>query len=237
MSRFQNSLIWRLIFTQVFLAALLALTCGHSRADEASPTTAPSGPAADQTTYQSPKDAADALIAAAKNKDKSELRKILGPALDDLVSGDPVQDANDMDHFATHAAEGDRVEQVDDGKAIVHIGKKDWPFPIPILKDSSGQWYFDTASGEDEILNRRIGDDELTTISVMHAYVDAQREYASKDRMGDSVLQYAQKIKSSPGKHDGLYWPVAEGEDESPFGPLVADAQSEGYGKRLGSGR
>jgi hypothetical protein len=86
-------------------------------------------------------------------------------------------------------------------------------------------------------LNRRIGDDELTTIDVVRAYVDAQREYASKDRMGDDVLQYAQKIKSSAGKHDGLYWPTAEGEEQSPFGPLVASAQDEGYGKKLGSGR
>jgi hypothetical protein len=226
----------RLIFSQVLLAAVLALAWQSARADQASPTTAPSGPSANQATYQSPSDAADALIAAAKDKDKAALRKILGPALDDLVSGDPVQDANDMDHFAIHAGEGDRVEQVDDAKAIVHIGKKDWPFPIPILKNAPGQWYFDTASGQDEILNRRIGDDELTTISVVHAYVEAQREYASKDRMGDSVLQYAQKIKSSPGKHDGLYWPVAEGEDESPFGPPVAEAQAQGYGKKLGSG-
>src|SRR6185437_14131446 len=112
-----------------------------------------------------------------------------------------------LDSFARHAGEADRLEQVSDQKAIVHIGKKDWPFPIPIEKDASGRWYFDTAAGKDEILNRRIGDDELTTIEVVRAYVDAQREYASKDRMGDSVLQYAQKITSTPGKNDGLYWP------------------------------
>ncbi len=236
MGSFRKTSISWLILSQICLAAGFVLTFSPARADRVGPTTVPSDPSADQATYDSPKDAADALIGAAKDKDKSELRKILGPSLDDLISGDPVQDANDMDHFAKHAGEADRVEQVDDGKAIVHIGNKDWPFPIPILKDGSGRWYFDTASGEDEILNRRIGDDELTTISVMHAYVEAQREYASKDRMGDSVLQYAQKIKSSLGKKDGLYWPGGEGEEESPFGPLVADAQAQGYGKKLGSG-
>jgi len=190
-----------------------------------------------QLTFSSPADALAALIAAAKTKDEAELRELLGPALDDVISADPVQHANDLEGFATHASEADRVEQTEDGKAIVHIGKQDWPFPIPLVKNVSGQWYFDTAAGKDEILNRRIGNDELSTIAVVRAYVDAQREYASQDRMGDSVLQYAQKIKSTPGKHDGLYWPVAEGEDESPLGPLVAEAQDQGYGKKLGSGR
>ncbi|HXE51793.1 MAG TPA: DUF2950 domain-containing protein [Tepidisphaeraceae bacterium] len=198
---------------------------------------AKSGPSADQLLFPSATDASAALIAAAKDKNTDQLRKILGPARDELVSGDPVQDANNLDSFARHAGEADRLEQVSDQKAIVHIGKKDWPFPIPIEKDASGRWYFDTAAGKDEILNRRIGDDELTTIEVVRAYVDAQREYASKDRMGDSVLQYAQKITSTPGKHDGLYWPAAEGEEQSPFGSLVADAQVQGYGAKLGSGR
>jgi hypothetical protein len=158
--------------------------------------------------------------------------------MDELVSGDPVQDTNDLDNFAKHVGEGDRLEQVSDDKAVVHVGSKDWPFPIPIPieRDASGKWYFDTAAGRNEILNRRVGDNELTTIGVVRAYVDAQREYAAKDRMGDAVLQYAQKIKSSAGKHDGLYWPAAEGEEQSPFGPPVADAQVEGYGQKLGSG-
>lgn len=195
------------------------------------------GPSANQMTFPSAADASGALVTAAKDKDRDQLRKILGPAMDELVSGDPVQDANDLDSFSRHANEAGRLEQVSDEKAIVHIGNNDWPFPMPIEKDASGKWYFDTAAGKDEILNRRIGDNELTTIDVVRAYVDAQREYASKDRMGDSVLQYAQKIKSTSGKHDGLYWPAAEGEEQSPFGPLVADAQDQGYGAKIGSGR
>src|SRR5262249_23684471 len=125
------------------------------------------GPSADQMTFGSAADASAALVTAAKAKDRDQLRTILGPANADRVSGDPTQDANDLESFATHAGEADRLEQVSDDKAIVHIGNRDWPFPIPIEKDASGKWYFDTASGRDEILNRRIGDNELTTIDVV----------------------------------------------------------------------
>ncbi|HEY2588880.1 MAG TPA: DUF2950 domain-containing protein [Tepidisphaeraceae bacterium] len=228
-----------------FLAAAVLLGSQHGCATtnpnapaapgtSGSPTT---GPSSDQLTFPSAAEASAALITAAKDKDRDQLRKVLGPAMDELASGDPVQDANNLDSFARHANEAARLEQVSDDKAVVHIGSKDWPFPIPIEKDASGKWYFDTAAGRDEILNRRIGDNELTTIDVVRAYVDAQREYASKDRMGDSVLQYAQRIKSTPGKRDGLYWPAAEGEEQSPFGSLVADAQDQGYGAKIGSGR
>jgi hypothetical protein len=246
MTRIQRSATWRLMLTFVLLAGSITfgvLGCSAAASsDAAAPATAPSveapttGPSPEQLTFQSPAEALDALIAAAKTKDNAELRKLLGPTLDDIVSGDPVQNANDLESFAKHAAEADRVEQTDSSNAIVHIGKADWPFPIPLVKDASGQWYFDSVAGKDEILDRRIGDNELKTISVVHAYVDAQREYASEDRVGDSVLQYAQKIKSTTGKRDGLYWPVVEGEDESPLGPLVAEAQDDGYGKKLGSG-
>jgi hypothetical protein len=248
MASFHSSAMSRLMLILVLLAGSITLGvlqgCSATAPSDAiasttaaaveAPTT---GPSPDQLTFQSPAEAMNALIAAAKAKDNAELRKLLGATLDDIESGDPVQNADDLESFAKHAAEATRVEQTDDRKAIVHIGNADWPFPIPLVKDaSSGQWYFDSAAGKDEILNRRIGDDELKTISVVRAYVDAQREYASQDRMGDSVLQYAQKIKSTAGQHDGLYWPVAEGEDESPLGPLVAEAQDEGYGKKLGSG-
>jgi Protein of unknown function (DUF2950) len=241
MANFHNSAMWRLMLTLGLAAG--SITFGVlPGCDAASPTTAPTvdvpttEPAPQQSTFGSSAEALDALVAAAKAKDNAALRKLLGPTLDDIVSADPVQSADDLESFAKHATEADRVEQAGDDKAIVHIGKEDWPFPIPLVKDTSGQWHFDSAAGKDEILNRRIGEDELETIDVVHAYVDAQREYAAEDRMGDSVLQYAQKIKSTAGKHDGLYWPVAEGEDESPLGPLVAEAQDEGYGKKLGSG-
>ena len=107
-------------------------------------------------------------------------------------------------------------------------GTNAWPFPIPLAKGTNG-WYFDTAAGRDEILDRRIGRNELEVLDSMRAYVDAQREYASRDRDSSRVLKYAQKISSSPGKTDGLYWPPELNGEESPLGPLVADAQNEGY--------
>jgi hypothetical protein len=108
------------------------------------------------------------------------------------------------------------------------VGADYWPFPVPII-NRNGRWLFDTEAGKEELLRRRIGQNELSTLAVMRAYVDAQREYASKDRDGDEVLEYAQKITSSPGKTDGLYWPEELNGELSPLGPWVAEAQTEGY--------
>src|SRR5262249_43282861 len=130
--------------------------------------------------------------------------------------------------FATRAKERTRFETLDNGAVIAIIGKEDWPVAIPLVKDPDG-WRFDTAAGKEELLNRRIGQNELTAISVARAFVDAQREYARKDRLGDGVKAYAQKLPSDPGKHDGLYWDDPSGKDPSPLGPLVAEATGEGY--------
>jgi hypothetical protein len=108
------------------------------------------------------------------------------------------------------------------------IGADGWPFPIPLVKQE-GKWFFDTDAGKQEVLARRIGRDEIGAINVCTAYVAAQREYASEDRMGDGVLAYAQILHSTPGKHDGLFWPSKPGEELSPFGPLIAEAHVEGY--------
>jgi hypothetical protein len=108
------------------------------------------------------------------------------------------------------------------------VGTNDWPFPIPLVQQN-GRWFFDTAAGKEELLNRRIGQNELAALEVARAYVQAQREYASRDRDGDEVLEYATKLNSSPGNHDGLYWPPEPGGEISPLGPLVANAQGEGY--------
>ncbi len=115
-----------------------------------------------------------------------------------------------------------------DAKIELNIGYDAWPFPIPLVKED-GQWFFDTQAGQEEILNRRVGRNELDTIRVCNAYVDAQRQYASVDRMGDGVVQYAQHLRSAPGSHDGLYWHMEPGEDASPLGPLIAAARGEGY--------
>jgi hypothetical protein len=196
----------------------------------------PGQPAASQETFATPDDAVKALVMACESKDHADIRKIFGPASRDFVSGDPVEDEKDFNSFADSASDRAVLEERDADSAILHIGKEDWPFPIPIVKTRDGnKWYFDTVAGETEILARRIGSNELQAISLCHTYVDAQREYASVDRDGNEVLQYATRLASSPGKHDGLYWPDTEQAGPSPFGPLIAAASAEGYGKISGS--
>ena len=190
-------------------------------------TTLAQGPA--QQRFQSPKTAFKALLAAVKADDHDRLRAILGPDSGDVVSsGDEVADRNAARRFVTAAKEKTRLVRGGDAAMIVHVGKGDWPFPIPIVKNGEG-WRFDTAAGKEELLNRRIGRNELQTIAVCYAYVDAQREYARQDRNSKGVREYAQKFRSAPGKRDGLYWEASEQEEQSPMGPLVAVATSEGY--------
>ncbi len=121
------------------------------------------------------------------------------------------------------------MEKESDNKAILIIGKDKWPFPIPLVKKNEG-WVFDTMAGKEELLNRRIGKNELSAIMVCHAYVDSQREYVGRDYDGDGYLEYAQKFRSTKGKKDGLYWEAEEGEEQSPMGPYIARAVKEGYG-------
>jgi hypothetical protein len=119
---------------------------------------------------------------------------------------------------------------------VLEIGTNAWPFPVPIVKND-GKWFFDTVAGREEILNRRIGSNELATLQVMRACVEAEREYASQDRDGNGVLKYAQRFISHPGTRDGLYWPTESDGEISPLGPLVAEAQSEGYGLQSREGK
>jgi hypothetical protein len=185
-----------------------------------------------QTTFATPDEAAKAIVDAAAKSDKDALMAILGPQGEDVLSsGDEVADKAALDRFVAAAKQATRLEKVGDDKVIINVGSDDWPMPIPIVKGADG-WYFDTAAGEDEIINRRIGGNELGAIDVCRAYVQAQREYASKDRDGSGVLKFAQRVTSSPNKQDGLYWPASAGGEVSPFGPLVADAIKEGYQKK-----
>ena len=179
--------------------------------------------AATQEHFPTPDAAAKALDAAIRDtKSTDRLAAVLGPDSDEIISsGDPVEDAAARKRYATAASEHTRIESLDDATAIVRVGKDDWPLPIPIVHDADG-WHFDVAAGKQELLNRRIGRNELTTISVCRAYVAAQREYASR------FHTYAQTVQSSPGKKDGLYWDETD-HDVSPFGPLVASATAEGY--------
>ncbi len=185
--------------------------------------------AADEQTFTSPQGAVNALVAAATNHDTNALHSIFGPEGHGLISPDVVQATEGFKMFVQHLAEKTQLVTNSDSNVTLEIGADGWPFPIPLVKQQDGQWFFDTVAGRQEILDRRVGRDELGAIDVCNAYVEAQREYASKDRMGDGVLAYAQFLRSTPGTHDGLFWPTNSGGELSPLGPLVAQARVEGY--------
>lgn len=186
--------------------------------------------AASQKLFPSPEDALKGLVEAVKAKDKAALDQIFGPFAKDLRSNDEVQAATEFEEFTKHIAEKTSLVKENDSKVIIYIGNENWPFPIPLVK-MNDQWFFDTVAGKEEILNRRVGEDELTAILVCHTYVKAQREYALKDWNGDGILAYAQKLRSDPGKKNGLFWRHAQGEAVSPLGELVAQARIQGYKK------
>jgi hypothetical protein len=218
------------------LAGLVFATAACTVTPPTSPATAvssapPFAPAGEsgQRLFSTPEDAVKALVAATQAHDKPSLLAIFGPASRDLVSGDQVEDAKAAAAFAHAIARLCRLSYVDADKVILNIGAQDWPFPIPLVR-KEGQWSFDTAAGVQEIVDRRVGENELVAISVCATYVTAQREYASRDRDGTASPKYAQKLKSTAGRKDGLFWEAAAGEEASPFGPLVASARAEGYG-------
>ena len=183
---------------------------------------------AQQKSFSSAEEAVTAVMAAAKNNDDKELLAIFGAQAKELLfSGDPVADKQRRAQILAAYAEKHRLT-TEGGNTILIVGNQDWPFPIPIVK--RGQSYiFDTAKGREEILNRRIGENELFTIQAMLAVVDAQREYALKDRNNSGLLEYAQKFRSDPGKKNGLYWEAKQGEPQSPFGPIMTQIRAEGY--------
>jgi len=181
-----------------------------------------------QESFATPDDALKAVVDDLKSDNLSDLLKIFGPTIEPILnSGDPVADQNARQRFVAAAEESHRFDGSGDSLTLI-IGKDDWPFPIP-LKKVDDRWQFDTAAGKEEILNRRIGENELSTIQTMLAYVDAQGDYAELQRQRSGMPEYAQRILSTSGKMDGLYWPTAEGEPESPLGPLVAAARAVGY--------
>jgi hypothetical protein len=185
-----------------------------------------------QRYFATAEEAVTDFVAAVKAHDTKALLAILGPEGEQLVdSGDPVADREAGERFVKGYEEKHTLETSDDGaKVTLDTGADDWPFPIPLVKDKDG-WRFDTEAGEEEILNRRIGRNELSAIEACQAYVDAQREYYALSPQNDPVLQYAQKLASKAGKRDGLYWETTEEEKPSPLGPLIADARGEGYSK------
>jgi hypothetical protein len=184
--------------------------------------------AAQQKTFASAEEAVKALITAAKSNDDKEMLAIFGPGAKELIfSGDAVADRQRRARFLKAYDEKNRLVQQGNDMILV-IGNEDWPFPIPVMKKGD-TWVFDLARGREEILNRRIGENELYTIQVCRAIVDAQREYAIKDRDKNGLLEYAQKFRSDPGKKNGLYWDSKAGEPQSPLGPIMVQARGEGY--------
>lgn len=185
-----------------------------------------------QQTFPTPEAAAKALYDAVKADDLRAIYAVLGPGSGRAIfSGDPVADNAVRDDLVTA---WDKAMTIDrsggDAKATLLIGPNGTPFPFPLVQET-GSWHFDARAGAEEAINRRIGENEIAAINVCLAYVDAQREYVLRDRNNNGVMEYAQRLLSSPGKKDGLYWPTAAGEPQSPLGPLVGDARAQGYGK------
>jgi len=180
-----------------------------------------------QQTYASPDAASAALLELARSGDAKRIRAVFGPQGSRLGSGDPALAKGERATFIKAYNEKHSLRMDGESRATIILGNDEWPFPVPLVK-SGNAWRFDTAAGLDEIINRRIGRNELQTTQVLLAIVDAQQEYAAEDRDGDGVREYAQKFASSPGRFDGLYWPVKAGEPVSPLGPLVASAVRQG---------
>lgn len=185
--------------------------------------------------FDTPQMAVEALIKAARNKDRAGVLSVLGPGVEEwLASGDDVQDARDRDQFIAAYDVKNRLDMPDDETVILYVGEDEFPFPFPVVKLENG-WRFDAEEGREEILDRRIGQNELNAIEVIQAIADAQVEYSTVDWDEDGMLEYAALFASTEGNHDGLYWPEEGAEYESPLGPLVADAAAEGYTAGEGS--
>jgi hypothetical protein len=181
-------------------------------------------------TFASPEEAGAALQAAAKSSDESALESILGPGSQGIISsGDQVEDKNTRAAFVDAYQVMHRWRRMGDGYEMLLVGYTSYPFPVPLKQDQNGKWSFDTAAGREEVLNRRIGRNELSTIAACNAVVDAQMQYFSQAHDGAPRKQYAQKFISDLGKHNGLYWDPQPGQLQSPLGPLAAFASAEGY--------
>ena len=227
-----TSLKTLIIVCAVVSPLMLAVAFGAAEKKE----DASAGAASNQKQFATPKEAADALIQVASNLDVNAAKEILGPDSDDLIaSEDPVADKNNAQEFANKAKEKTSVDisKKDPNVAILLVGKDDFPLPIPIVK-KQGKWFFDTKVGREEIINRRVGANELNAIELCRGYVEAQHEYASDKHDDSKVNQYAQQILSDQGKHNGLAWQNADGSWGGPVGEIVAKALQEGYSKERG---
>jgi len=218
-----------LLLIAVFCIAATLSRAGKQSVQKASTRSQPAPKA-----FATPKQASEALIQATATFDLPALKEILGPDGEDLVSSeDPVRDKNIAAAFATKAREKNQitVDPKDSGRAILSVGNDEWPLPIPLVK-KEGKWSFDTKAGREEVLFRRIGANELDVIQICRGYVEAQNEYALEKHDNAEVNQYAQKIISTPGKHDGLAWQNSDGTWGGPVGEGIAKALAQGYTDR-----
>jgi hypothetical protein len=223
-----------IILPLVFLAPARAQAPPANAASPPS-ATAPSDrarrPQIPQRTFATPEEAGTALIEALDSHNNRAIFAVLGRGSGAVFrSGDPVQDEATRTAIAADYRVGVRYEMEGNAKATMLLGNKDYPFPYPLVKGAAG-WQFDARGGAEEIVNRRIGANELAAMNVCLAYVDAQREYVLRDRNDNGLLEYAQRLESTPGTQDGLYWETKQGEPPSPLGPLAARARNEGYVK------
>ena len=234
-----NRTQWMMTATRMsalMLALALPIAAGLSTAAlaaDAAPSGRPSARIA-QLSFASPEAGAQALQEAMKSNDWKRIYAVLGPGSGKLIyTGDKVTDTSTRTTFVAAYEKSAKFDRDGDAKATLLLGENDYPFPFPLIKVASG-WSFDSRAGAEEIVNRRVGENELAAIQVCLAYVDAQREYATKDRDSNGLLEYAQRMVSTPGKRDGLYWPTKDGEPPSPFGPVATRAAGEGYGIESG---
>jgi len=222
------AVLWQSLSAAVLLSVATFAACTLPAA---------SATAAGQKMFASPEAAVKALAAAWRSGKKRDLLVIFGRAGGKLVSsGDPVAEKQAREKLASSFDEAHRLESEGERKVIIVLGKDEWPYPIPLVRQGS-TWRFDVNAGAQQIIDRRVGRNELNAIEVCRAYVEAQRDYASEDRLGDGLHEYAERVLSSEGKHDGLYWQSSQGAEESPLGPLIATAEAEGYGKKSAEGQ
>jgi hypothetical protein len=215
---------------QLATALALSLACllaSAADAPKASASTPAKATAPQHVVFASPEEGFDALIAALRQHDYAAVNRLLGPGHRRITdSGDSAADRAASERFVADYDARHSIQMDGDAKAFLSIGESDWPMPIPLVKHAGG-WAFDADAGEEELIARRIGRNELDVMQVCLAFVDMQREYAELDRNGNGVLEYAARMVSSPGKRDGLYWPAAAGEPESPAGPRLAAANRQ----------
>jgi hypothetical protein len=211
--------VWATLLVYVVTAVLfISVSASDSRASEVR-----------QKRFSSPDEAVQALVTATRADDLKTMLAILGPGSEKLISsGDSVADNANRDKFVASYEQKHSLEARTAETMVLHVGTDDWSMPIPIVKKGKN-WGFDIGKGKKEILNRRIGRNELNVIDVIDAYIDAQHEYASRDCCGGGKVEFAQRLISTPSKRDGLYWETGEGKQQSPLGPLIAQAAKEGY--------